>query len=125
MKESKKASDAENKNENGAESDLFEGVLRDVMEVKSKSRLWSVIALFLAVVSLSLCLLVYWLGIIFGVASILAIFISRKSLGYFDRISVFSLIIAIFGTIFSLLLLIASLIISGNEELMHIFSWVI
>lgn len=125
MKESKKASDAENKNENGAEGDLFEGVLRDVMEVKSKSRLWSVISMFLAVVSLSLCLLVYWLGIIFGVASILAIFISRKSLGYFDRISVFSLIIAIFGTIFSLLLLIASLIISGNEELMHIFSWVI
>jgi len=123
MKENEKKTGAENQGAQN-EGDLFEGVYKDVMEVKSKSRLWSVIAIALAVISLSLCLLVYWLGIIFGVASIMAIFISRKSLGYFDRISIFALIIAIFGTIFSVILLIASLIIQGNEELMQVLSWI-
>lgn len=123
MKENEKKNGQTEENGAKSEGDLFEGVYRDVMEVKSKSRLWSVIALFLALLSLSLCLLVYWLGIIFGVSSILAILISRKSLGYFDRISIFSLIIAIFGTIFSVLLLIVSLVISCNEELRQMFSW--
>ena len=119
----------ENKNQAGKEqsqneNDVFSGIYKEVIEVKSKSRLWSVIALFLAVVSLSLCLLVSWLGLIFGVSSILAILISRKSLGYFDRITLFSLIIAIFGTIFSLLLIIASFIIKGDPELMQVFTWI-
>ena len=121
MKEKEKKNSAEGAGE--VENDLFSEVYKDTIGTKSKSRLWSVIALFLAIVSLSLCILVYWLGLIFGVASILAILISRKSLGYFDRISVFSLIIAIFGTIFSLLLIITSFIILGNEELEHIFTW--
>jgi hypothetical protein len=94
---------------------------RETMTLEFSS---TVIAIILAVVSLSLCIIVYWLGLIFGVSSILAILISRKSLGYFDRISVFSLIIAIFGTIFSLLLLVASFIIKGNPELMQVFTWI-
>ena len=120
MENEKQSGKEQSQNEN----DVFGGVYKEVMEVKSKSRLWSVIAIFLAIVSLSLCILVCWLGFIFGVSSILAILISRKSLGYFDRITVFSLIIAIFGTIFSLLLLIASFIIKGNPELMQVFTWI-
>ena len=121
MKKNEKQNDKE---QSQNENDVFGGIYKEVMEVKSKSRLWSVIAIILAVVSLSLCIIVYWLGLIFGVSSILDILISRKSLGYFDRISVFSLIIAIFGTIFSLLLLVASFIIKGNPELMQVFTWI-
>lgn len=124
MKENEKKSDFGHQQENQSESDVFGGVYKEVMDVKSKSRLWSVIALILAVVSLSLCVLVYWLALIFGTASIMAIFISRKSLGYFDRITVFSLIMAIFGTIFSLLLLIVSFIIKANPDLVQVFTWI-
>ena len=125
MNENKKKTSSNSSSQNEAENDLFSEVYKDALEIKSKSRLWSVIALFLAVVSLSLCILVYWLGMIFGLTSILAILISRRSLGYFDRISVFSLIIAIFGTMFSVLLLIASIIILGNDELEQIFTWIL
>lgn len=114
----------EQNRENQNEKDVFGGIYKEVMDVKSKSRLWSVIALIFAVLSLSLCILVYWLALIFGIVSIMAIFISRKSLGYFDRITVFSLIMAIFGTIFSFLLLIVSFIVKANPELVQVFTWI-
>ena len=101
--------------------DLFGGVYKDVMEMKSKSRLWSVIALGLGVLSVCLCF-VYWLGLIFGIAAIVATVVSRINLGYFDKISVAALIISIFGSVFSLIIMVASIIFASNPELFAAFS---
>ncbi len=110
------------KSANGAEDekDLFGGVYKDVMEMKSKSRLWSVIALSLGVLSVGLCF-IFWLGLLFGIAALIATVVSRINLGYFDRISVAALIISIFGSVFSLIIMIGSIVLANNPELMEAY----
>lgn len=84
--------------ENTTEGDYaYKKVIRD----KHQRRTWSVVAIVLAVMSI---LLVYfsWVSLALAVLSIGAGLISRKNLGYFDKITLYSMIIAIFGVVFSL-----------------------
>ena len=116
MKEKEKDPNTQN-----ASGDVFGDVYKDVMELKSKSRLWSVIAISLGVLSVCLCF-VFWLGLIFGVAAIIATVISRINIGYFDRISVAALIISIFGSVFSLIFMIGTIIVASDPALAEAFS---
>ena len=76
-------------------------VYKNVMQDKQQKRTWSVISLALAILSI---LLVYfsWVGLILSLAAVVCAVISRKNLEYFDKPSLFGLIIAIFGVVFSL-----------------------
>lgn len=68
----------------------------ELMPQKSRSRLWSVIALSVGIFS---CLfsLVRFAGVIIGVVCVLLSLISRIKLGYFDRLTITALIFGVFG----------------------------
>lgn len=84
--------------ENGGESGY---VYKKVIKNKEQRRTWSVGALALSILSVSLSFLP-WLGLVLGLASVGAGVISRKNLGYFDKLSLAALIVAIFGVVFSI-----------------------
>ena len=67
---------------------------------KEQRRTWSVISIILAALSI---ILIYfsWVSLIFAVLSVVAAVISRKNLGYFDKIALTGLIISIFGIVFA------------------------
>jgi predicted exporter len=84
--------------ENGGESEY---VYKNVIKNKEQRRTWSVISLGLAILSIFLSYF-SWVGLVLGLASIGAGIISRKNLGYFDKLSLVGLIVAIFGVVFSI-----------------------
>ena len=84
--------------ENGGESAY---IYKKVIKNKEQRRTWSVGALALAILSVSLSFFP-WVGLILGLASAGAGIISRKNLGYFDKLSLAALIVAIFGVVFSI-----------------------
>lgn len=84
--------------ENGGESGY---VYKKVIKNKEQRRTWSVGALALSILSVSLSFLP-WLGLVLGLASVGAGVISRKNLGYFDKLTLVALIVAIFGVVFSI-----------------------
>jgi hypothetical protein len=94
----------ENKN-NNAMPDEGEYVYKTVMDGKAPTRLWSVISVTLSVIALALCFLGWW-GIGFSVLGLAMAIVSRKSLGYFDKITLTSIIVSIFATVFSVAVLI-------------------
>ncbi len=75
----------------------YKNVIRD----KHQRRTWSVASLILAVLSL-IFLFWPWVSLVLGILSVGAAAISRKNLGYFDKISLASMIIAIFGVVFAI-----------------------
>ena len=83
--------------ENSSESSY---VYKNVIKNKEQRRTWSVVSLALAVLSV---LFAYfsWVGLFLGLASVGAGLISRKNLGYFDKLTLAALIVAIFGVVFS------------------------
>lgn len=85
---------------------------KNVMVDKQHRRTWSVVSLALAILSI---ILVYfsWIGLVLGIASASCAAVSRKNIGYFDRLSLIGLIIAIFGVVFSLSGIIFADVIKG------------
>ena len=73
---------------------------KSVMGGKAKTRLWSVISLALAVLALVLCFL-GWVGMALCTIAVAFAIVSRKVLGYFDKITLASLIVSIFAMVFS------------------------
>lgn len=87
-----------NVNENADNTDYaYKNVIRD----KHQRRTWSVVSFALAVLSL-IFLFWPWVSLALGLVSVGAAAISRKNLGYFDKISLASMIIAIFGVVFAI-----------------------
>ena len=84
----------------GSESDS-EYVYKKVIKNKEQRRTWSVISIVLAGLSLLLCSF-SWAGLVLGLASIGAAVIFRIRLGYFDKLSLVALIVAIFGIVFAI-----------------------
>lgn len=84
---------------------------------KQQKRIWSVVSITLAALSVFLCF-IPWLGILFSVAAMMTAIVSRKSLGYFDGISMASLILSIFGMVFSFGVVIITEIIKNNPDLL-------
>ena len=101
------------RNENTEEvTEENEYAYKTVMDGKVKTRIWSVVSVILAALSVILCF-IEELGIALGVASILTAIISRKNLGYFDKLSLGGLIGAIFGIVFSVAIFIFTVLIAA------------
>jgi hypothetical protein len=85
--------------------DEEEYVYRMVMDGKTPTRLWSIISLVLSIVAMALCYF-GWVGMSFGILGLVIAFVSRKMLGYFDKITLSSIIVAIFAIVFSMAMVI-------------------
>ena len=94
----------ENKN-NNVMADEGEYVYKTVMNGKAPTRLWSVISISLSVSALALCFFGWW-GIAFSILGLAIAIVSRKLLGYFDKITLASIIISIFAMVFSVAVLV-------------------
>jgi hypothetical protein len=90
---------------NNTMPDEEEYVYRTVMDGKTPTRLFSVISLVLSIIGMALCYFGWW-GISFGTAGIVMAIVSRKRLGYFDKITLGSIILSIFAIVFSVAMLI-------------------
>ena len=72
---------------------------------RPKNRGFSITSMVLGIVSV-LCCCLGWTGLIFGAAAIVFAIVSRKSLGYFDGMSIAGLVVGIFGVCFGVLMLV-------------------
>lgn len=76
-------------------------VYKKVITTKENRRTWSVLSLIFAILSV-VSFYFSWLSFIFGVIAVGFAILSRKNLGYFDRLTLAGIIIGIFGCVFSL-----------------------
>ena len=74
---------------------------KTVMDGKGNSRVWSLVSLICAVFSVCLCFLP-WLGLVFGILSLVFAIVSRNNIGYFDSLCLWGLIVGIFGIVFGI-----------------------
>ena len=72
------------------------------------SMIWSVLSLLASVLSVVLCTF-YYLALPLSVMGVIFALVSRKSLGYFDKMSLFGIIIGIFGFVFGIFSMIMDL----------------
>lgn len=92
-------------NNNNTMPDEEEYVYKTVIDGKKPTRLWSVISLVSSVLAMALCYF-GWFGMSFGILGLAMAVVSRKKLGYFDKITLGSIILAIFAVVFSVAMLI-------------------
>ncbi len=95
----------DNKNETVSDEYAY----KTVMGGKAKTRLWSVIALFFSIVGIAVCFFGWW-GLAFSTLGLVFAVVSRKSLGYFDKITLGSIIVSIFAAVFSIAFVIINTI---------------
>ena len=86
------------------------------VSMKPKSRAWSVASLILSIISI-LCCCSPIVAITSGVVALVCAIISRKTLGYFDGLSIAGLICAIFGLVFGICGIATEYIIQSDPEL--------
>lgn len=72
---------------------------------RPKTMGWSLASMITGILSV-VCCCFGWTGLIFGVAAIIIAIVSRKSLGYFDGMSIAGLILGIFGLVFGVAMII-------------------
>ncbi len=90
---------------------------------KPKTMGWSVVSLVSGIISVICCCLGVT-GIILGAVAIVAAVLSRKTLGYFDGLSIAGLILGIFGVVFGASILAAVAMLGEEfwEEYMEEFN---
>ena len=71
---------------------------------KPKSRGWSVASMVLGIVSV-VCCCMGWASMLSAVLAIVFAVVSRKSLGYFDGMSIAGLILGIFGSVMGIMMI--------------------
>lgn len=89
-------------------------IYKQIMEDKQKNRIWSVGSLVIGIFSV-LCCCFEWPGLIFGVLAIVFAILSRKNLGYFDGLAIAGVILGIFGTVFSVFMILGGYFIESSE----------
>ena len=62
---------------------------------------WSVASMVVGIVSV-VCCCFGWSGIVLGIGAVLLSIVSRKTLGYFDGMSIAGLVLGIFGLVFGI-----------------------
>ena len=87
----------------------------------TNSRIYSVISVSLSALSVLLCFFP-WAGLILGCLGILFAIISRKNIGYFDKISIAGIIIGIFGSVFAVMGLLLANIFESNDIYKNFFN---
>lgn len=93
-------------------------------EKKPKSRIWSVIAIAVAIVSV-ICSFFGWAGILIGALAVIFAAVSRLNLGYFDGMAIGGIIIGIFGAVFGCSVEIVSVLLSSEVLAVVLPSYVI
>ena len=93
-----------------------EPIYKTVMDMKSRSRAWSVAALAVAIISVVCCCFGGWASIVLGVVAIVFAMLSRLNIGYFDNLSIAALIVAIFGIVFGIATIIMVNAIENSPE---------
>jgi len=88
----------------------FRTVLRNG---RPKTMGWSVASLVLGIVSV-VCCCFGWVSLALGSIAIIFSVLSRKSLGYFDGMSIAGLILGIFGLVFGLAVVVGVLLLPEN-----------
>ena len=73
---------------------------KNVISEKENTRLYSVVSLACAILSVGL-FFIPWIGLVLGLVGIGFSLISRKHLNYFEVLALVGLIVAIFGSVFS------------------------
>ena len=96
-----------------AEENIEEYAYKNVITKNGNTRLFSVISVFFAALSVILSF-VPWVGFILGLISIAFSLISRKKLGYFEGFALVGLIVGIFGFVFSFAGIILGAVISNS-----------
>ncbi len=94
---------------------------RIVIVPKSRSKAWSVAAFVVSILSITCCCL-GWFGAVCGVLGVVFAVISRRSLGYFDGLSIAAIIVSIFGVAFSALILYVGYMLENNAEFMEYYN---
>ena len=82
------------------------------VEPKKKSRIWSVLALIVAVLSVVL-FFVPAVSITLGVVAVALTVVSRLSIGYFDNYGIAAIIVGIFGVVFGISYIVYDLLIAA------------
>lgn len=104
-------SDAEDKTYEAQEQDNCDESDADEyyeLPMGRRSILWSALSVFLAVLSVLFCS-IYIAGIILSVCAIVCSIISSHRLGFFDKMSLFGLIVGIFGGVFGIFAMVIDL----------------
>lgn len=104
------------KKENGAANTGEEHIYKTVMDMKSRSRAWSVAALAVAIFSVVCCCFGGWPSIVLGAVAIVFAVISRINIGYFDNLSIAALIVAIFGVVFGIAMTVLTVTFENSPE---------
>ena len=99
----------------------FQEPYKAVIEPRGRSKAWSVAALILSIGSI-ICCCFSWVGLVCGVLSIIFAIISRRTLGYFDGLSIAAIIVSIFGIAFSALIIYTSLVLVNDPEFMQYYN---
>lgn len=76
---------------------------------RPKSILWSVVSAVCGILSIFLSVF-GWVGLIFGIAAIVFFVLARRTLGYINGWAIAGLLTGIFGTVFSLALIIIAFV---------------
>ena len=103
------------KKENEA-SEANEPIYKTVMDMKGRSRAWSVAALAVAIISVVCCCFGGLASIVLGVVAIVFAMLSRLNIGYFDNLSIAALIVAIFGIVFGIATIIMVNALENSPE---------
>ena len=82
------------------------------VEPKKKSRIWSVLALIVAVLSVVL-FFVPAVSITLGIVAVALTVVSRLSIGYFDNYGIAAIIVGIFGVVFGISYIVYDLLIAA------------
>ena len=102
-------------------SNGYQEPYKAVIEPRGRSKAWSVAALILSIASI-ICCCFSWVGLVAGVLGIVFAVISRRSLGYFDGLSVAAIIVSIFGIVFSALIIYSSWVLINDPEFMDYYN---
>lgn len=89
------------------ENDVYKTVTQNG---RPKTMGWSVTSMVLGILSL-VCCCFGWTGAIFGIGAIVFSIISKKTLGYFDGMSIAGLVCGIFGCVFGASIILTSLLL--------------
>lgn len=77
--------------------------------IKSRTLVWSVASLVLGILSLLLCPF-YYVSLVLAALAVGATVISRRNLGFFDRLAVLGIILGVMGFVFGIFSMTADMI---------------
>lgn len=75
--------------------------------LKSRSLIWSMVSFIAGILSILLCP-IYYVSLVFALASVVTSLISRKNLGFFEKYAIIGLILGMMGIVFGISSLIAA-----------------